>query len=195
MGNCCAESAQTGIDPVFGIYTGKTERETMGAAVAAQTLADKLTDSFATDPPSNPQEIPSERRCPLTRRNILLGTAGLAGGLGMPGLAAAATAATAPAALKGVVHTGQRFPAINPLFTAGFLEHGANIINHTMWAEIFHDHKFYYGIQEKGRIQTRSFEFPCRHGLSINGRPSAPCPDIFLDKTAPYVGDKALAPS
>ncbi|MEO3692766.1 hypothetical protein [Roseateles paludis] len=127
----------------------------------------------------------------LTRRNILLGTAGLAGGLGIPALAGAATAAPASAALKGVIHTGQKFPAINPFIYGGFLEHGANIINHTMWAEVFHDRKFYYGIQEKEEAKPDPSNFRAAMAYIHKWTAIGPMSDIFLDKSAPYVGEQS----
>ena len=78
----------------------------------------------------------------ITRRNMLLGSLGLAGAWALPSFA------TSVATIKGVINTSEKFPAISPYIFGGFIEHIGNLINHSLWSEVLDDRKFYYGVQE-----------------------------------------------
>jgi alpha-N-arabinofuranosidase len=125
----------------------------------------------------------------ITRRNMLLGTAGLAGALSMPSYAALSTSAS----LKGIINTNQKLPVINPYIYGGFLEHGANIINHTMWAEMLDDRKFYYGILEKEEPKPDPSDFRASMAYIRKWTAIGSVSDITLDKTNAYVGEHSPA--
>lgn len=130
-----------------------------------------------------------EKITAISRRNMLLGSAGLAGALSLP--AYAVTATSTP--LKGVINVNKKFPPINPYMYGGFLEHGANIINHTMWAEVLHDRKFYYGVLQKEEPKPDPKDFRASmayiHKWTSVGSPS----DITLDEKNAYVGKHSPA--
>ena len=121
----------------------------------------------------------------ITRRNMLLGTAGLAGALSVPSYAAVSTSAP----LKGIIDVNKKFPPINPYIYGGFLEHGANIINHTMWAEMLDDRKFYYGVLEKEEPKPDSSDFRAAMAYIRKWTVIGSMSDITLDKTNAYVGE------
>lgn len=122
----------------------------------------------------------------LTRRNLLTGSAALAGGLALPGLSASASAAKG-FELTALIKAGDRRPALSPMLYGGFLEHIGNLINHSLWSEVLDDRKFYYGVLEKAdpvptdRREARSYV----HKWTVIGPMSA----ISLDTLNPYVGE------
>lgn len=120
----------------------------------------------------------------ITRRNMLLGTAGLAGALSIPSYAVASTSAP----LKGVINTNKKFPPINPYIYGGFLEHGANIINHTMWAEVLHDRKFYYGVLAAEEPKPDPADFRASMAYIHKWTAVGSVSDISMDEAHPYVG-------
>lgn len=123
----------------------------------------------------------------LTRRHLLLGTAALAGPWAPLALAAA------PAAIQASIDTRQRFKPINPYLYGGFLEHGANIINHTMWAEMLHDRKFYYGVLAAEEPKPDPADFRAAMAYIHKWTAVGPMAGITLDKTDAYVGEHSPA--
>ncbi|HOY22894.1 MAG TPA: hypothetical protein PK002_07045 [Cellvibrio sp.] len=117
----------------------------------------------------------------ITRRTMLLGTAGIAGALATPAFAMSQTP------LKGVINTNQKFPAINPYMYGGFLEHGANIINHSVWAEVLHDRKFYYGILQKEEPKPDPKDFRASMAYINKWTSIGSSADITLDEVNAYV--------
>ncbi|KQV46283.1 alpha-L-arabinofuranosidase [Pelomonas sp. Root1217] len=120
----------------------------------------------------------------LTRRDALFATAGLAGAWS----AAAQTGAARATTIQGTVDTHQRSKPINPFIYGGFLEHGANIINHTMWAEMLHDRKFYYGMLAAEEPRPDPADFRASMAYIHKWTAVGPVAHIALDITDAYVG-------
>lgn len=116
----------------------------------------------------------------LTRRNMMLGSLGIAGAWAIPSYAASA------ASIKSTIDTTKKFQAISPYIYGGFIEHIGNLINHSLWSEVFDDRKFYYGIQEV----EEPFPADRRAAMSYNRKWTAvgPLDAITLDQANAYVG-------
>ena len=117
----------------------------------------------------------------ITRRNMLLGSLGLAGAWALPSFAASSTS------IRAVINTNEKFPAISPYIFGGFIEHIGNLINHSLWSEVLDDRKFYYGVQEF----AEPFPTDRRAAMGYNRKWTAvgPISAITLDKTNAYVGE------
>ncbi len=117
---------------------------------------------------------------PLTRRNMILGSLGIAGVYTIPSYAAAS------ASIKSTIDTTKKFPPISPYIYGGFIEHIGNLINHSLWSEVLDDRKFYYGVQEV----EEPFPTDRRAAMSYNRKWTAvgPLNAITLDQTNAYVG-------
>ena len=117
----------------------------------------------------------------LTRRNMILGGLGVLAARAIP-----AYAASSAVSIKSRINTNEKFPAISPFIYGGFIEHIGNLINHSLWSEVFDDRKFYYGIQEV----AEPFPTDRRAAMSYNRKWIAvgPMSAISLDQTNAYVG-------
>ncbi|MCE4555900.1 hypothetical protein [Pelomonas cellulosilytica] len=103
-------------------------------------------------------------------------------------------AATTPTpAVKGTIDTRQRFKPINPYLYGGFLEHGANIINHTMWAEMLHDRKFFYGVLSAEEPRPDPKDFRASMAYIHKWTAVGPMDSLSLDKADAYVGEHSPA--
>lgn len=133
-----------------------------------------LTKNFRNDQVNN--NISS-----ITRRNMLLGSLGLAGTWALPSFAASSST------IKGVINIGEKFPAIPPYIYGGFIEHIGNLINHSLWSEVLDDRKFYYGVLEV----AEPFPTDRRAAMSYIRKWTAvgPLSAITLDKKNAYVGE------
>ncbi|RZJ09378.1 MAG: alpha-L-arabinofuranosidase [Rubrivivax sp.] len=134
-------------------------------------------------------EHPVNSSADLSRRHLILGTAGLAGVWAIPTQSAFA----APGAIQSTINTKQRFKPINPFIYGGFLEHGANIINHTMWAEMLHDRKFFYGVLEKEEPKPDPANFRAAMAYIHKWTAVGPVSSISLDTADAYVGTQSPA--
>ncbi|WP_457425479.1 hypothetical protein [Roseateles sp. P5_E7] len=101
--------------------------------------------------------------------------------------------ASSPAAIKSTIDTRQRFKPINPYLYGGFLEHGANIINHTMWAEMLHDRKFYYGVLEAEEPKPDPANFRAAMAYIHKWTAVGPMASVSLDTADAYVGEHSPA--
>lgn len=125
----------------------------------------------------------------INRRHLIVGTAGLAALWGSNAQAASAT----PSAIQASVDTRQRLAPINPFIYGGFLEHGANIINHTMWAEMLHDRKFFYGVLETEEPKPDPTNFRAAMAFIHKWTVVGPMSAISLDTADAYVGEHSPA--
>lgn len=118
----------------------------------------------------------------LSRRQMLLGSLGVAGSLYLPLGASAATGRS----IRAVVDTGEKSPPIAPFIYGGFIEHIGGLINKSLWSETLDDRKFYYPVQE--------FEEPVpsdrRAAMAYLRRWTAigPMAAISMDAQGAYVG-------
>jgi alpha-N-arabinofuranosidase len=103
-------------------------------------------------------------------------------------LPAKAAAATAIAAGIDARNTGH--PISNLMF-GGFLEHGGNLINYSLWSEVLEDRKFYHPVDSKPLPAMKSRR-PSPFGTVMRKwNPIGPDQDVTMDKTAPYVGKQS----
>jgi alpha-L-arabinofuranosidase len=116
---------------------------------------------------------------------MMLGSLGFAGAWAIPSLAASA-ASIKSASIKSTIDTAKTFPAISPYIYGGFIEHIGNLINHSLWSEVFDDRKFYYGVQEA----EEPFPTDRRAAMAYIRKWTAvgPLNAITLDKANAYVG-------
>lgn len=117
----------------------------------------------------------------LSRRNMMLGSLGVWAARAVP-----AYAASPAASIKSTINTAEKSPAISPYMYGGFIEHIGNLINHSLWSEVFDDRKFYYGIQEAEEpfpTDRRAAMSYVRKWTSVG-----PVSAITLDQTNAYVG-------
>jgi len=110
----------------------------------------------------------------------MLGSLGLAGAWAMPSYAVTA------ASIKSTIDTTQKFPPISPYIYGGFIEHIGNLINHSLWSEVFDDRKFYYGVQ----AAEDAFPTDRRAAMAYIRKWTAvgPLDAIALDQANAYVG-------
>jgi alpha-N-arabinofuranosidase len=134
----------------------------------------------------------TDPKFPLTRRNMLIGSAVLGSGWALPSLSVFASANAAEGAkLKTLIKANDQRPAISPMIYGGFIEHIGTLINHSLWSEVLDDRKFYYGVLEKEdpmpteRRAARAYV----HKWTAIGPMSA----VSLDTTDPYVGEHSPA--
>ena len=80
---------------------------------------------------------------------------------------------------------------ISPYIYGQFLEHGGNIVNEGVWAELLEDRKFYYPVTSKPQEESRTGNWasgrrrpPIRHWMPIGGDEF-----ITMDTQAPYSGE------
>lgn len=123
----------------------------------------------------------------FSRRHLLLGTAALAAPWTPQALAAAASR------IHGDIDARQRFKPISPFLYGGFLEHGANIINHTMWAEMLHDRKFYYGVLAAEEPRPDPADFRAAMAYIHKWTAIGPMASLSLDRADAYVGGHSPA--
>ena len=117
----------------------------------------------------------------LTRRSMIFGSLGILAARAIPVYAASSTSS-----IKSTINTVEKFSAISPFIYGGFIEHIGNLINHSLWSEVFDDRKFYYGIQEA----EEPFPTDRRAAMSYLHKWTSvgPLSAISLDQTNAYVG-------
>jgi alpha-N-arabinofuranosidase len=122
----------------------------------------------------------------ISRRATLSGATAL-------GLTIAAPSASAQSPnLSARIDANAVRPPISPYIFGGFIEHGGELINDSMWSELLDDRKFFHPINSVPDPEPtpgpggRRFRPPPR-----KWRPIGPDDAIIMDAEAPYVGQQS----
>ena len=101
-----------------------------------------------------------------------------------------ARAAMAPN-ISATINAGKAGHPISDLMFGGFLEHGGNLINYSLWSEVLDDRKFFHAVDSKplpappaGRRRPMSAMMMSRKWV-----PVGPDESVTMDTAAPYVGE------
>jgi alpha-N-arabinofuranosidase len=121
----------------------------------------------------------------ISRRGAVKGSLALSLVSALPAHAAPGAAI---AAAIDVRNPGYR---ISDLMFGGFLEHGGNLINYSLWSEVLEDRKFYHTVDSKPLEPLKSRR-PSPFGtVARKWNPIGPDADVTMDRTAPYVGEQS----
>lgn len=107
------------------------------------------------------------------------------------GLISALPANAAETAIMATINAGKAAPPISDFMFGGFLEHGGNLINYSLWSEVLDDRKFYYPVDSKPLPQPPAGRRRPMSALMMSRKwiPVGPDEDVTMDTTAPYVGE------
>ncbi|GAA0540958.1 alpha-N-arabinofuranosidase [Rhizomicrobium palustre] len=119
-------------------------------------------------------------RSGISRRGMMASTLGYS-------LIASLPAKAAEAALAATIQAGNTGHRISDFMFGGFLEHGGNLINFSLWSEVLDDRKFFHPVNSTPLPPMKS-----RRGPMVNTArkwmPVGPDEDVTMDRVAPYVG-------
>jgi alpha-L-arabinofuranosidase len=121
----------------------------------------------------------------VSRRGAIEGSLAL----GLVSMLPARAAAAAASAISAAVDVGKTGHPIADYIFGGFLEHGGNLINYSMWSEVLDDRKFFFKVDSTPMPTPKG-----RFGMMMGGRkwvPVGPDADVTMDTAAPYVGDQS----
>lgn len=118
---------------------------------------------------------------PLSRREVLTGATAL-------GLVTALPVEAAGASVHAIISASQTRPPISPFLYGGFLEHIGDLINHSLWAEVLDDRKFYWPVDSRPLPEAPKGGGGPPRGSSNRWRPLAEDATVIMDSKAPYVG-------
>jgi alpha-N-arabinofuranosidase len=129
-----------------------------------------------------------ETKAPLISRRAALESS-LALGL----LSAVPAGAATPAAkIAAKIEAAKTAHTISNLMFGGFLEHGGNLINYSLWSEVLDDRKFYHAVDSKPLPEPKARRRPMpAMMMSRKWVPVGPDEAVTMDTTAPYVGDQS----
>ena len=123
----------------------------------------------------------------ITRRGAI--ESSLALGL----LSTVSASAAAASDISATVNVGKSGHTISDLMFGGFLEHGGNLINYSLWSEVLDDRKFFHAVDTKplppppaGRRRPMSALMTARKWV-----PVGPDEAVTMDTAAPYVGEQS----
>lgn len=106
------------------------------------------------------------------------------------GLISALPAKAAQSSIAAVIKAGETGHPISSLMFGGFLEHGGNLINYSLWSEVLDDRKFFHAVDSTPLPPMKS-----RRGPPMppphKWMPIGPDDSVTMDKTAPYVGEQS----
>lgn len=100
-----------------------------------------------------------------------------------------ARAGAVPAGLKAGIDVTKAGHPIADFIFGGFLEHGGNLINHSLWSEVLSDRKFFYKVDS-----TPLPEIPAKRRFTEPDRkwmPLGPDAGVTMDTVTPYVGEQS----
>jgi alpha-L-arabinofuranosidase len=123
----------------------------------------------------------------LSRRGAL--GSGLA--LGVASALPLRAAAAAPPDIAATINVGKTAHPISDLMFGGFLEHGGNLINYSLWSEVLDDRKFYNPVDSKPLPQPPQRGRRPMSALMMSRKwvPVGPDEAVTMDTVKPYVGE------
>ncbi len=106
------------------------------------------------------------------------------------GLLSALPAQAAEASIAATINAASTAHPISNLMFGGFLEHGGNLINYSMWSEVLDDRKFFHTVDSKPLPPMKSRRGPAMPA-GHKWNPIGPDDSVTMDNTAPYVGEQS----
>ncbi len=106
----------------------------------------------------------------------------------LPTWAGAQTGGSSASHIAVTVDAGKTRPPISPYLYGQFIEHIADLVNRSVWAEMLDDRKFYYPVNSETAAPNPPRPGPMRMRQPNRWRPIGPDSAVTMDRDHPYVG-------